>query len=42
MMRISNFPHCGSSPQLVHGVNQLGNVGSGEQGDSPMAGSVSP
>ncbi|MEV0415846.1 hypothetical protein AB0I68_35040 [Streptomyces sp. NPDC050448] len=30
LMPIPNFPQSYSSPQLVHGVNQLGNVGSGE------------
>nr|WSZ20588.1 ANTAR domain-containing protein [Streptomyces canus] len=38
VMPISKFPQCCSSPQLVHGVNQLGNVGSGKRKDSPSLG----
>ncbi|OKJ79219.1 hypothetical protein AMK32_30890 [Streptomyces sp. CB01883] len=29
-MTIAKFPQCCSSPQLVDGVNQLGNVGEAE------------
>ncbi|MFD8425554.1 hypothetical protein [Streptomyces sp. NPDC059466] len=37
MMPISEIPQRRSSSQLVQEVNQLGNAGSGEQKDSPIA-----
>ncbi|MER5757700.1 hypothetical protein [Streptomyces sp. NPDC002082] len=38
LMRISKFPQTGSSPQLVHEVNQLRNVGSGTEYDRLLFG----
>ncbi|MGW0362923.1 hypothetical protein [Streptomyces sp. NPDC002990] len=42
VMRILHFPHCGSAPPVGSRSEPTGDVGSGKQKDSPMAGCTSP